>query len=89
MIFTIDEIFEQASSDRSSAKSKVEKGEFIIKLGVKIQRFPSKTEILNCSKGGDYYREMNNMEYSYFFNNGWKKGVLLIALNNCNFKLNL
>tara|TARA_R100000742_G_C4279224_1_gene103277 strand:- start:4009 stop:4407 length:399 start_codon:yes stop_codon:yes gene_type:complete len=89
MRYTLKEVYNQAITDTNSTINKMGRGVFVISLGVKLQHFPSKTEILNCSKGGDYYRELDDQEYEFFFEFGWKKGVLLIALSNCNYKLQL
>jgi len=89
MSFTLQEIYDQALNDSKASVNKSGKNVFVISLGVKIQYFPSKIEILNCSKGGDYYKELDKQEYSFFYEFGWKKGVLLIAINNCNHKLQL
>jgi hypothetical protein len=88
-MYTIQEVYNQAIQDRTATKNTIGKATFIVKLGVKLQAFPSKIEILNCSKGGDYYQEMNEEEYSLFYINGWKKAILLVALSNCNHKLSL
>tara|TARA_R100000935_G_scaffold29558_1_gene49903 strand:- start:12916 stop:13314 length:399 start_codon:yes stop_codon:yes gene_type:complete len=89
MKYTLKDIVKQALEDRSSVMSTLPQGFSVIGLGVKLQSFPSQTEILNCSKGGDYFKEIEISEYNYFFNNGWKKGKLKVAINNCLYKLDL
>ena len=61
----------------------------VIKMGVKIQKFPTRIEILNCSKGGSYYKECNDEEYSFFTEYGWDIGCVKLAIHNCIHKLRL
>ena len=61
----------------------------VIKMGVKIQKFPTRIEILNCSKGGSYYKECNDEEYSFFTEYGWDIGCVKLAIHNCIHKLSL
>jgi|TARA_R100001369_G_scaffold331_2_gene869 hypothetical protein len=61
----------------------------IIKLGFMLNKYPSRMEILNTSRGGDYYKELTHEEYDTFYLNGWEKGVLLISMGNCLRKLNM
>tara|TARA_R100001463_G_scaffold42546_10_gene89123 strand:+ start:16 stop:411 length:396 start_codon:yes stop_codon:yes gene_type:complete len=89
MIYTLDQVMEQALDDSAGVKSTMPQGVSVISNGIKIQRFPSKTEILNCSRGGHYYQEILPNEYDYFIENGWKKGKVQMAINNCLFKLDL
>ena len=58
-------------------------------MGVKIQKFPTRIEILNCSKGGSYYKECNDEEYSFFTEYGWDIGCVKLAIHNCIHKLSL
>ena len=64
-------------------------GVSIIDRGFKIQVFPSKTEILNCSKNGDYFQEISQEEYDIFFEHGWVKGCTILNINNNKRKLKL
>ncbi len=88
-MYTLKEIVNQATKDSTAVVNKLPLGVSVMGFGVKLQDFPSKTEILNCSRGGHYYQEISEEEYSYFYINGWKKGKINIAINNCLFKLNL
>tara|TARA_R110000787_G_scaffold3543_6_gene13874 strand:- start:14236 stop:14634 length:399 start_codon:yes stop_codon:yes gene_type:complete len=89
MRFTLLQILEQAKKDTSSLVTFLPYGLSVIGGGVKIQSFESKTEILNCSKGGHYYKEIENEEYEFFLENGWRKGKVYVSINNCIYKLNL
>jgi|TARA_R110000787_G_scaffold4016_2_gene15652 hypothetical protein len=64
-------------------------GEILIDNGFKLQKFSSKTEILNCSKNGDYFQEITIEEYKLFYKNGWKVGCLLMGINNNKRKLQI
>lgn len=82
------EIYNQALQDDSAIVIGEEQVS-MINIGVKISKYPSKIEILNCSKDGDYYQELNNDEYNIFYQNGWTKGCRLLALENCKRKMDL
>tara|TARA_R110000744_G_scaffold82563_2_gene162301 strand:+ start:47 stop:439 length:393 start_codon:yes stop_codon:yes gene_type:complete len=82
------DIFNQALQDETIYYSR-NSGVSMINIGVKISKYPSKLEILNCSKNGDYYQELNNEEYKLFYENGWSKGCRLLALENCKRKVDL
>ena len=43
--------------------------------------------ILNLTRSGDFFAEMREDEYKIFYQNGWKAGVLMMALKNYNRKL--
>jgi hypothetical protein len=87
-MYTLSDIYKQAVDDetlniqRNGSVS-------MINLGVKIQKFPSKTEILNCAKNGDYFQELSLEEYKIFFTKGWVVGCVTIAINNCIRKLKM
>tara|TARA_R100001443_G_scaffold97595_1_gene104474 strand:- start:112 stop:513 length:402 start_codon:yes stop_codon:yes gene_type:complete len=89
MNYTLKDIMDQAVNDRTGVETKMPKGVSVISHGIKIQSFESKIEILNCSRGGHYYQEILPKEYDYFFENGWKKGKVQMAINNCVYKLDL
>ena len=85
-MYSIEEVYQQALEDSEGYHS-LNKG--VINYGVKIQQFPSKTEILNCSRNGDYFQECNVEEYELFFIHGWKKGGLRLSMMNCKRKLDM
>ncbi len=84
-----EEIFSQALKDTNAIHEQKPLGYSVINYGVKIQKFPSKIEILNCSKSGDYFQECSDDEYEMFFIHGWKKGGLRLSMMNCKRKLDL
>lgn len=87
-MYSLEQLYQQANKS-NSLYIKKEYGESHIYLGVKIQKFASKIEILNCSKNGDYYNEISEDQYKDFFTNGWVKGCLILAVSNCVRKLKL
>jgi len=84
-MYSIEEVFEQSQQDYNAIIT--DKG--AINNGVKIQKFPSKTEILNCGRSGDYFQECNKEEYKFFFKYGWKEGGLRLSMLNCKRKLDI
>jgi|TARA_R110000751_G_scaffold109320_3_gene206371 hypothetical protein len=85
-MYKIDEVFNQAMEDFRSIKPT----DFsAINNGVKIQKFPSKTEILNCGRSGDYFQECNKEEYKLFFKYGWREGGVRLSMVNCKRKLGM
>tara|TARA_R110002012_G_scaffold11908_1_gene53306 strand:+ start:3072 stop:3491 length:420 start_codon:yes stop_codon:yes gene_type:complete len=88
-MFSIDEIFTQAQEDSHSIKINMLNGESVVNNGVKIQKFPSKIELLNCGRSGDYFQEFNQEEYNLFYRYGWREGGLRLSMMNCKRKLDL
>jgi hypothetical protein len=84
-MYSIEEVFEQSQQDYNAIIT--DKG--AINNGVKIQKFPSKTEILNCGRSGDYFQECNKEEYKFFFKYGWREGGLRLSMLNCKRKLDI
>ena len=89
MKYNLEDIWQQAEEDRLSAKTSLPKGVCILGMGVKIQKFENYIQILNTAKGGDYFKELNESEYQFFFEDGWKVGAINLALSNYSYKLNL
>ena len=85
-MYSIEQIFIQALKDPSAYNID---DSSIVNYGVKIQKFFSKTEILNCSKNGDYFQECNKEEYELFFIHGWKKGAIKLSMMNYKRKLDI
>tara|TARA_R110000751_G_scaffold55834_4_gene119665 strand:- start:146 stop:532 length:387 start_codon:yes stop_codon:yes gene_type:complete len=85
-MYSIEEIYQQALEDSEGYHSLTGS---VINYGVKIQKFSSKTEILNCSRNGNYYQECNAEEYELFFIHGWEKGGLRLSMMNCKRKLDM
>lgn len=85
-MYKLDQIYDQASKDEEAMKSY---GNGYVNLGVKIQKFDSKIEILNCGRNGDYFKECSEREYRYFTTYGWVEGCIRLALSNYRRKLNM
>jgi hypothetical protein len=86
---SIEDIYNQAINHRGSMKIPMNFGDSVINYGVKIQKFISKTEILNCSRNGDYFQECSEDEYQLFFIHGWIKGGLRLSMMNYKRKLDI
>ena len=81
-MYNKEELFNQAHKGGSIVYEKINSIS-LINIGVKISKYSSKIEILNCSKSGDYYQELTTKEYEMFYINGWEKGCRMLALQNC------
>tara|TARA_R100000742_G_C4277432_1_gene99295 strand:+ start:302 stop:712 length:411 start_codon:yes stop_codon:yes gene_type:complete len=86
---TLIEIFNEAKADPRAIITLYSNRESVINKGCKIQKFSDRIEILNMGKGGDYFKVCTPKEYEYFYNFGWRIGVLQLAISNCQFKLNI
>ena len=87
-MYSLDQLFNQALQD-NPIHIKKELGDSVINNGFKMQKFQSKIEILNCSRNGDYFQELNKNEYEMFLSNGLIKGCVIMNINNCLHKLKL
>ena len=83
-MYSLDQLFNQALQD-NPIHIKKELGDSVINNGFKMQKFQSKIEILNCSRNGDYFQELNKNEYEMFLS----KGCVIMNINNCLHKLKL
>jgi len=88
-MYSIKEVYIQALEDKTAIHQVLQNGDSIINMGVKIQKFNDFIEILNCSKGGDYFTSFSDHEYELILKEGWKVGCIKTAMNNCLHKLNL
>ena len=62
-----------------------------LSYGIKIVKYDDDDSIViyNTAKGGDYYQELTEEQYDMFFKQGWKVGVLKMALERYTNKLTL
>jgi len=62
-----------------------------LSYGIKIVKYDDDNSIViyNTAKGGDYYEELSEEEYDMFFQEGWRIGVLKMALNRYTNKLKI
>ncbi len=88
-MYSLEEIYDQSLEDNVAMKVTMSNGIGVINNGVKLQKFGSKTEILNCGRSGDYFQECNEEEYNFFYDYGWKEGGLRLSLHNYKRKLDL
>jgi len=88
-MYTLNEILHQARNQHGQVINEQSVGFNLIKMGVKIQKFNNRIEIMNTTKGGDYYSECTEIEYSYFYEGGWKVGCIKLGIANCLHKLGL
>ena len=88
-MYSIEDLYSQAIKDNEAISSLLPFGYSVINYGVKLQKFSSKIEILNCGRNGDYFQECNKEEYELFFIHGWEKGGLRLSMMNCKRKLDL
>ena len=88
-MYSLEEIYSQAIRDKLGIYQELKNKIIVINYGYKMQKFKEKIEILNCSKGGDYFVECNDQEYLNFYTRGWRKGCILNNLENCKRKLEI
>ena len=87
-MYSLDQLYNQALEKDPLILEK-ELGTSLVSYGFKLQKFESKTEILNCSRNGDYFQELNDNEYKLFQEYVWEKGCIVMNINNCLHKLQL
>lgn len=85
-MYSLEDIFNQSREDIHSLKPNINSA---INNGVKIQKFPSKIEILNCGRSGDFFQECSAEEYDLFYKYGWAEGGVRMSMMNYKRKLNL
>jgi len=88
-MYNLEDIYDQSLNDIVAMKVNMPNGVGVINNGVKLQKFGSKTEILNCGRSGDYFQECNEEEYKFFYDFGWKEGGIRLSMHNYKRKLDL
>lgn len=85
----LEDVFKEALDDDYAGILDDHYVESRIVFGIKISRDREcgDIEILNTSKGGDYYEEISNDEYEVFLGKGWRRGVYVVSLSNYRRKL--
>ncbi len=87
-MFSLEDIFDQAFSDKKSAKI-IENGyQSVSLLDVKIIKddYTHEIDLLNTSKR--YYQRLTDFEFNTFKEKGWRYGVYVVTLSNYRSKLN-
>ena len=88
-MYTLKEILHQAMNQNEPVFSDQPIGFNVMKMGVKIHKFSDEIRIMNTTKGGDYYTECTQIEYSFFKESGWNVGCIKLGISNCLHKLEL
>lgn len=87
-MFSLENIFDQAFSDKKSAKI-IENGyQSTSLLDVKLIKddYTHEVDLLNTSKR--YYQRLTDFEFNTFKEKGWRYGVYVVTLSNYRSKLN-
>ena len=79
MKYTLEEIYDQATKDSLGIHQKHTNKTIVINYGYKIQKFSDKIEILNCSKGGDYFGK-----YSTYCSSSWSIKTVFNRIDTLN-----
>tara|TARA_R100001530_G_scaffold60360_3_gene43647 strand:+ start:9189 stop:9611 length:423 start_codon:yes stop_codon:yes gene_type:complete len=88
-VYSLEEIYTEASEDADAIHTALPTGVSVINYGVKLQKFSTQIELLNCGRGGDYFRELTSKEYKFFFKYGWREGGIRLSMGNCKRKLGM
>lgn len=78
----LNEVFNEAVNDYASTNLDGDEYDAMMSYGIKIVRNHSddSIQIFNTARGGDYYKEIKEEEYTIFFEEGWTIGVRKMAL---------
>lgn len=89
MKYTLEDIWEQASSDKFAMRIDSSGYEAIIIFGCRITRDfdTKKVMIFNTGRGGDYYLPLEDEETKDFLQKGWRYGCYVVSLSNYRRKL--
>ena len=88
-MYNLGELFFQAEDDYHSKPLHDKVVNSYMCHGFKIikELNSNQVSIVDMTKGGDYYQEINIDEYSYFKTLGWKRAIYVLYLSNCRTKL--
>ena len=65
--YSLEDIYQQGMEDFGAGHTSFGGKQGIIKLGVLLYKYPSGSiEILNTTRGGDYFQELTPEEYQHF-----------------------
>ena len=89
MRYSLDDVWNEAKQDSYSAKLDGIGHESRLVYGIKITREKKSgiIEIMNTSKGGEFYQAINPEQLDIFLENGWRYGVYVLSLSNYRSKL--
>ena len=84
---SLTDLYNEASDDLGTIQTIDYHKESFIKLGVMLNKYPNKIELINTTKGGDYFKEFTDEELIVLTKNGWRRGVILLSMMNYKRKL--
>lgn len=89
MMYTAQEVMEQALTDSQSVRVDGEGYEATISSGFKASRDKLSGQIVfKCtSRGGEWYSKLRENEIEVLLENGWRIGVDVLSLSNISTKL--
>lgn len=85
------DIWYEAVSDPASIRISDSDVDAYFLHGIKIKQYllTKEIEIVNCAKGGSYYKPLSVSELGDFYDFGWKIGAYMMAKQNYKDKLDL
>lgn len=88
-MYGLADIWYEAEQDNYACKLDSEGYSARTLFGVKIVHDNGTNDVTlyNTTRGGDYYKELDDLEISFFYEGGWRYGVYKVALQNCIHKL--
>tara|TARA_Y100001973_G_C5142050_1_gene303455 strand:- start:58 stop:462 length:405 start_codon:yes stop_codon:yes gene_type:complete len=88
-MYSLTDVFNQAVEDDSCGGLDTLESRGRLLNGIKIVEDNETKEvvILNTTKGGDYYKEIDVTEYALFKAKGWRYGIYVLSLSNYRRKL--
>jgi hypothetical protein len=91
MKYSLEDIWVQAVEDAYAVTLDGSGYQSRMVYGLKIVKDDETNEIqlINATRGGDYYREVNAEELKVFLEKGWRYGVYVLSLSNYRLKLDL
>ena len=91
MKYSLEDIWVQALEDTYAISLDGKGYQSRMVYGLKIVKDDetNKIELINATRGGDYYREINAEELEVFLEKGWRYGVYVLSLSNYRLKLDL
>ncbi len=91
MKYSLEDIWVQALEDTYAISLDGKGYQSRMVYGLKIVKDDetNQIELINATRGGDYYREINAEELEVFLEKGWRYGVYVLSLSNLRSKLDL
>ncbi len=86
-MYSIEELWNQAVKDSESAPLHRKDTQAYLCNGIKIERNSDNSHMLRIAYEGDFYRALPSIFCHILYSEGWKKGVLVLALDRCDNKI--